>query len=66
MRNNNKTKPSKYISYLVGNNLYGWEMSQYVPTRGFRWMTEKQINKTDLGKYKDDSKTGIILEVDWC
>ena len=66
MRNNNKTKPSKYISYLVANNLYGWEMSKYVPTRGFRWMTEKQINKTDLGKYKDDSKTGIILEVDWC
>ena len=32
MRNNNKTKPSKYISYLVANNLYGWEMSKYVPT----------------------------------
>ena len=29
-------------------------------------MTEKQINKTDLGKYKVDSKTGIILEVDLC
>ena len=27
-------------------------------------MTEKQINKIDLAKYKDDSKKGLILEVD--
>jgi len=42
MRNNNKTKPS----YLVANNLYGWEMSRYVPTCGFRWMTEKKKRLT--------------------
>jgi len=27
-------------------------------------MTDKQINKLDLSKYTDDSKTGLILEVD--
>ena len=27
-------------------------------------MTEKQINKIDLAKYKEDSDKGIILEVD--
>lgn len=27
-------------------------------------MTEKQIDKTDLGKYKNDSKTGLTLELD--
>ena len=56
--------PSKYIMYLDANNLYGWAMSQYLPTGGFTWMTEKQINKTDLAKYKEDSNKGLILEVD--
>ena len=37
--------PSKYIMYLDANNLYGWAMSQYLPTGGFKWMTEKQIEK---------------------
>ena len=56
--------PSKYIMYLDANNLYGWAMSQYLPTSGFRWLTEKQINKIDLAKYKEDSKKGVISEVD--
>ena len=56
--------PSKYIMYLDANNLYGWAMSQYLPTGGFRWMTQKQINKIDLAKYKEDSEKGLILEVD--
>ena len=59
-----KTKPSKYIMYLDANNLYGWAMSQYLPTGGLRWMTEKQINKINLATYKEDSKKGLILEVD--
>ena len=39
-------------------------LSQHLPTGKFRWMTDKQINKLDLSKYTDDSKTGLILEVD--
>ena len=39
-------------------------MSEYLPTGGFRWLTEKGINKTDLANYKEDSKKGVILEVD--
>ena len=64
MKEYNEKAPSKYIMYLDANNLYGWAMSQYLPTGGFRWMTEKQINKIDLAKYKEDSKKDIILEVD--
>ena len=30
----------------------------------YRWMTEKQIDKIDLAKYKEDSEKGLILEVD--
>ena len=39
-------------------------MSQYLPTGGFRWLTEKEINKIDLVKCKEDSKKGVILEFD--
>ena len=31
-------QPSSHILYLDANNLYGWAMSQYLPTRGFRWV----------------------------
>ena len=59
-----ENKPSKHIMYLDANNLYGWAMSQYLPTGGFKWMTQKQIDNIDLAKYKEDSKNGLILEVD--
>ena len=64
MKSYNKKASSKYVMYLDANNLYGWAMSQYLPTGGFRWMTEKQINNIDLAKYKEDSEKGLILEVD--
>ena len=64
MKEYNDNEPSKYIMYLDANNLYGWAMSQYLPTGGFRWMTQKQIDNIDLDKYKEDSKKGLILEVD--
>ena len=27
--------------YLDANNLYGWAMSQYLPTGGFKWFNEE-------------------------
>ena len=40
-------------------------MSQYLPTGGFKWLTEKQINKINLAQYNEDSNKGLlILEVD--
>ena len=62
MKEYDEKAPSKYIMYLDANNLYGWAMSQYLPTGGFRWMTEKQIS--ELNKYKENSEKGVILEVD--
>ena len=64
MKDYNEKAPSKYIMYLDANNLYGWAMSQYLPTGGFKWMKQKHIDKLDLSKYKEDSKKGLILEVD--
>ena len=54
MKEYNEKAPSKYIMYLDANNLYGWAMSQYLPTGNFKWMSEKEISKIDLGKYKAD------------
>ena len=62
MKEYNEKAPSKYIMYLDANNLYGWAMSQYLPTGGFRWMTQKQIDKINLAKYKEDSEKGLIQE----
>ena len=64
MKEYDEKAPSKYIMYLDANNLYGWVMSQYLPTGGFRWMKQKQIDKLNLASYEEDSKKGFIAEVD--
>ena len=64
MKNYDENKPSKHIIYLMQIILYGWAMSKYLPIGGFKWLTEKEINKINLHSYKDDSNKGIILEVD--
>ena len=38
------TKDSKFISYLDANNLNGWVMSKQLPTFGFKWMTENELD----------------------
>ena len=64
MKEYNEKVPSKYIMYLDASNLYGWAMSQYLPSGNFKWMTDKGISKIDPGKYKANGKKGLILEVD--
>ena len=58
-------EPNKYIMYLDANNLYGWAMSQYLPTGGFRWLTDKQIQKLNINvcRFKI-KKVHRILEFD--
>ena len=36
-------KPSKYITYLDANNLYGWAMGKPLPTHGFKWMKKNEL-----------------------
>ena len=35
---------SKFISYLDANNLYGWAMSKQLPTSGFEWITDDELD----------------------
>ena len=64
MENFEENLPSKYIMYLDANNLYGWAMSQYLPTGNFKWLTKKQIEQTNLARYSEEQDEGLLLEVD--
>ena len=64
MKEYNKEKPSKYIMYLDADNLYGYAMSQYLPSGGFKWLTEKPIEKIMNKSILPGNKKGYILDVD--
>ena len=44
------------MTYLDANNLYGWAMSKPLPTIGFTWMSDEELNNW--------TRTSCILEVD--
>ena len=52
---------SKPIIYLDANNLYGYAMSKFLLTSGFKWIDPKEF---DLNKYTSNSSKGCVLEVD--
>ena len=63
MKNFDESKPSTFIQYLDANNLYGWAMSQKLPTHGFKWI---DVNKSKVLKLleKKDTNRSFIFEVD--
>ena len=61
----NKNKESSYIQYLDANNLYGMAMSEKLPVKGFRWMTNISMIKEEFVKsYNKNSGKGHIIKVD--
>lgn len=51
----------KYIMYLDAKNLYGWSMTQPMPTRNFTWLNQTEISSM----MTDPSKINFCtLEVD--
>ena len=58
------SKPTKYLQYLDANNLYGWAMSQPLPTGEFRWVKcDSNPNKLVV-KSAAKKDYGYLLEVD--
>ena len=54
-------EPTRYLQYLDANNLYGWAMSQPLPTGGFCWVDIHPDEVSELANY---SEKGYLLEVD--
>ena len=50
---------SKHIIYLDVNNLYGYVMSKFLPTSGFKWIDPEEY---DLNKYTSNSLKRCVLE----
>ena len=64
MKSYDNKKPSKYITFLNANNLYGSTMSQYLPYSRFKQLNQKEIDKLCLNSIGENSSDGYILEVD--
>ena len=60
------SKPTKYLQYLDSNNLYGWAMSESLPTGEFCWVEfRKDWNlKTIVEEFVVKKDYGYLLEVD--
>ena len=57
----NPLEETSYLQYLDANNLYGWAMSQSLPTGGFRWVS---IEPNEVGELARCTDKGYLLEVD--
>ena len=61
-----KSEPTKYLQYLDANNLYGWAMSQPLPTGKLHWIELRKdwSPKTIVEELLVKKGLGYLLEVD--
>ena len=62
MKDYDPKNPSKFITYLDMNNVHDWEMSDYLPYGGLKWL--KNVDGSDVNSISEESPIGYILEVD--
>ena len=56
----NPNEDTTYLQYLDANNLYGWAMSQPLPTGGFKWT---DVNPNEISELATRTDKGYVLEV---
>ena len=56
----NESKPSTFIQYLDANNLYGWAMTQKLPTHGFKWINVDKSSVIKLLEKKTQTKVSYL------
>ena len=49
---------SSYLQYLDANNLYGWAMSQPLPTGGFKWV---DVNPNEVSELATRTDKGYVV-----
>ena len=54
----------EFLLYLDANNLYGWAMSQPLPTGNYHWLSEEEVTNFDLNAWTADGPCGCLIEVD--
>ena len=65
MEEYDSSKPTKYLQYLDANNLYGWAMSQPLPTGEFKWVKcDNGDPKSLVERFANEKDYGYLLEVD--
>ena len=57
----NPNEDTTYLQYLDTNSLYSWEMSQPLPTGGFKWV---DVNPNEISELATRTDKGYLLEVD--
>ena len=63
MKDYNRDKPSSYVQYLDANNLYGWAMSQKLPTHGFKWVDYDKSKVLELLEKRDTIKVMYLKSI---
>jgi hypothetical protein len=58
-----KNKPRKYLMYLDANNLYGYAMSQPLPTGFMRFLDDEEIQNFNMTDVPKDAEKGYVLQV---
>ena len=60
MNDYDRKESSRYLQYLDANNLYGWMMSQPLPTGGFKWV---DIEPEEVIESLVREDRGFLMEV---
>ena len=60
LKNYDPKQKLKHIIYLDANILYGYAMSKFLPTSGFKRIDPAEF---DLSKYTNNNSAGCVLEV---
>ena len=55
---------SSYVMYVDANNLYGKGMSEKLPTRNFRWLSQQELETFNIIEIDTNGETCYILKVD--
>ena len=59
----NPKEESRFLQYLDANNLYGWVMSQPLPTRGSNWVDPSEVTSDKIDNYANWDSEGYLLSI---
>ena len=61
MKEYDESLPSKYLTYIDANNLYGWAMCQPLPVSDYKTENLSHYTTEDIMNLKDDASSVICL-----